>query len=111
MYPDKRYAFLVGFKYEKDITDMVTQIVPFANKVFSVGFFNDTVDFVVKSENPEVVAQLFKDHGCNNVEVFESGTVALEEVLKGTDDILVITGSLYLISDMYGSVSSHSSKL
>lgn len=111
MYPDKQYSFIVGFKYEKDIADMVTQIVPFANKVFSVGFFNNTVDFVVRSENPEIVAQLFKDHGCNNVQVFESGTVAFEEALKDTDDILVITGSLYLISDMYGLVSSLSSKL
>lgn len=101
-YPNRKFTFLLGFKEGKDISSMIKQIVPLAKKMYLTDFFNNQTDFVSISTNLDSLSTIVKNQGFTNFQVIYNAASVLDEIIEELDDdILIITGSLYLLSDMY----------
>jgi dihydrofolate synthase/folylpolyglutamate synthase len=105
VFPEQKYTFIVAFKEDKEIEAMVQLITPLAEKVIVTSYFNDTVDFVTFSENPEIIADLFRKYGCKDVSI-QVSKEAVSHIENIHSNIVVVTGSLYLLSDIYPNLSS-----
>lgn len=106
MFPGEKFTFAVAFKEDKEIEAMVQLITPVAEEVIVTSYFNDTVDFVTFSEKPQVVVNLFRKCGCKNVTIEEDSKKVLNNLIKTSTKVAVVTGSLYLISDIYPTLQS-----
>lgn len=104
---NNKWTFLISFKEGKDIEEMLKMIVPVAKKIIITDFFNDEVDFISISEKPEFIAKLIEKEGFNNIEIIHNIAKNFNSIISSIkDDSLVITGSLYLLSDVYQKLRS-----
>ena len=86
---------LLGILADKQVEDMVKTIVPMAKKVYALTPNSDRAELAV--ELKKVVEKYNKD--CTAFENYED---AMKSILKEakTDDLILISGSLYMIGDM-----------
>lgn len=111
LYPKQKYSFIVGFKEGKEIESMVNLIAPLAHDVIVTGFFNDKVDFLAVSEAPSTVEAMFHEHGIQDTQVYEHAKDSVVEVPQLKESVVVITGSLYMIAEMYPGLKKLSGEL
>lgn len=91
LFPNQKFNFLVAFKKGKDYTKMLKIIRPYANKIFATEFFKPQQDWVSFTMPAE---QIDAD------QIIPDTKLAFKTALAQSDT-LVITGSLYLLSDIY----------
>lgn len=102
-YPDKKHVFVIAQKQGKDYPEILRMITPLAQKIF-VTHFNPQTEkqgFVVKSEEVQNIAKIFEEISYKNYEVVEDSLQAYEAALKENSERVVVTGSLYLLSELY----------
>ncbi len=100
LYPKKKFPFLVAFKQGKDIDEMLRLIAPHASEVVISRFTNTTNDMIHTSTEVEEVAAAARSAGISQVEVVPDLKEALNS-LATTHQTVVITGSLYLLGEVY----------
>lgn len=100
IYSNQKFNFLIAFKKGKDFNQMLAQIIPFANKIFIAGFFVENQDLIHLSQPPQDIVQALQKFGFTNYEVIDDNRKALKKALSQDQD-LIITGSLYLLADIY----------
>ncbi len=100
-YGQRKFHFLVSFKEGKEIREMVKRIVPVAQSITLTNFFDDTIDFISRSIDPSQLADIVRSEGLQDVTVVDNSEQNMEKIIEETKDILVITGSFYLLSDIY----------
>jgi len=93
IFPGKKFDFLIGFKKNKDYKTMVEYLLPVANEIITTGFYSNKQDWVCISEDPENISVGHPIKDCHK---------ALNKALES--DHLVITGSFYLLGEIYGEV-------
>lgn len=104
-FPGKKFTFLLGFKEGKDITSILDLIFPIAEKIYITDFFNNQADFVSLSVDLHSLAELIQKKEFTNVEIIYNAADAILDIVEDMEDsILVITGSLYLLSDVYKAI-------
>jgi dihydrofolate synthase / folylpolyglutamate synthase len=101
IYPNRKFQFIVAFKKEKDIESMLKLIAPHAEKILITSFFQDSQDMVNISEPVEKVAESLQKLNFSNFEIIENPKHILFEISKREAHYSVITGSLYLLSEIY----------
>ena len=99
-YSDKKFNFLIAFKFGKDYKKMLKIIIPWADSIILTSFFTENQDMINLSEKPSIVSQQLKKLGFTNFEVIPSLRKALEFILNKKEPI-VVTGSLYLLGEIY----------
>jgi dihydrofolate synthase/folylpolyglutamate synthase len=104
LYPDKKPAFLLAFKQGKEYQDVVKLLAPLASFIV-VTTFAYSQDLPVGSTDPNEVAAAFKAAGNTNVQVVHDRAAAFTALLQETDDIAVVTGSFYLLSQIRNDIS------
>jgi dihydrofolate synthase/folylpolyglutamate synthase len=104
VYPDRTFSFLVGFKKGKDVDTMLEMLIPLANTITVTDFFNDQADFVSVAAEPEEVAGMLDGMGFTRYNRVYSARHVMDDIISAAGDILVITGSLYLIGELYPSL-------
>lgn len=102
-YPYQKFVFLIAFKRGKDYKDILRYVVPFANKIIVTSFFNQTKSqgMVTIAEDMNVIAQTLKDLSFNNFVLCEDNKKAVLKLLSSKSMVKIVTGSLYLLSDVY----------
>lgn len=98
--------FLISFKEGKDYLDMLKIITPKAKNIYVTSFAlagNDLKNY--HSEGVEVIAKLLKKMGFEQYQAIEDQDLALTTALSSKSE-LVITGSLYFISNVYPKLKS-----
>lgn len=102
-YPNEKFTFLIAFKRGKDYKDILKYLIPFANKIIVTSFFNQAKSqgMVTLAEDVKVIAQTLKKLNFRNFVVYEDNRKALAKLLANKQTVKVITGSLYLLSDVY----------
>lgn len=105
IYPDKKFLFLLAFKKGKDYQSMLKSIFPYAKSVVITGFFVDNQDLVHLSEDPADVVKVFSALSKVPHQVITDTSKALNYIIAQKEDV-VITGSLYLLSEVYPLISS-----
>lgn len=86
---------LIGILSDKQVDDMIKEIVPLSKKVIALTPHSDRAELA--SELREHIKMVNK-----NVLSFEDYNEGLEEILKDAkeNDLILVTGSLYMIGDM-----------
>jgi dihydrofolate synthase/folylpolyglutamate synthase len=102
-YPGQKFTFLLALKHGKDYIDILKQIVPVASKIYLTSFHDQTKSqgTTARSENTRTLAQIFRSLKYRDFVVYEDSHLALQDFLHDQKSIGVITGSLYLLSDLY----------
>lgn len=99
IYPGKKLDFLVAFKEGKDFEKMLKLIFPIAKSITITTFGNHQQDFFHSSVNVKEVEKICQNNNFKNLQILEDLKVAINKLtLKKDEEILVITGSLYLVA-------------
>lgn len=102
-YPSQRKVFIVGFKRDKNIQGMLEHILPHADEMIVTHFQKTTdqsKDFSMPSEQVKsfISPSLLEK---KKVQVAESSLEALNlAIASDSENVIVITGSLYLIGEI-----------
>jgi dihydrofolate synthase/folylpolyglutamate synthase len=104
IFPGEKFCFLVSFKKGKDIKGMLTKITQIADKIIVTSFKSRYKDRVPSSEKPERVVRILKDIGFYRYNILKNPNIALEQALLQEKKNITITGSLYLISQIYNTL-------
>ena len=104
LFPNKKFNFVIAFKRGKDYFSMLKDIVPLASKIIVARFFTASQDLIHLSEKPEEIGKALQQLDFKNYQIVGNSKKALKTASKFDQD-LVITGSLYLISEIYSLVS------
>ena len=96
---------ILGILADKDVEDMVKVITPKAKKVFTV------TPNSMRAETAEELLEEVKKYN-ESCESYNDYKNAFEDALKlcKKDDLLLISGSLYMIGEMRGIIKKHFSK-
>lgn len=101
MYPDSKPTIMIALKDDKEYQELVPLLSQVASKIITTTF-NTSQDLPVKSMDPEVLAQAFRDAGADNVLSLSDQKQALTELLSSDGKIAIICGSFYLLSQLRG---------
>jgi len=101
-FPHQTFSFLLAFKKGKDYTGILKYIIPLAASI-TITHFGSTIQIKAQEgESPAIIATLLKDvFHFQNVRIEQNPQKAYSDILKKGDSPIVITGSLYLIAELY----------
>ena len=98
LYPGAKPAILLALKEGKDYESVVPLLAPLAGQVI-VTTFNTSQDLPARSMNPEVLAKAFTAAGVAAQSIPDQKQ-AFQALLNSPAEVLVITGSFYLLSQI-----------
>jgi len=100
-FPEKTFHFLIAFKKGKDYIRILDYIVPLAKTITLTSCSPPSKSVLVPSVPPAKVAAALAKRGFSNYRVVFRPREALNMCLKDALSPLVVTGSLYLIGNLY----------
>jgi len=102
LYPNEKFIFLVGFKQDKEYPQMLSSINKIAKKIYLTNFQSGNNETLPKSVDLNNLSdELNKMHFLKYIKN-PNPVIALSEIIKTKNDIkIVITGSLYLLSQIF----------
>lgn len=100
-YPGRRVPILLAFKKDKD-TELMAPILSRIASEIIVTSFDHSQDWPIESHDPSEVAKLLTENKVENVKVVQNPRAAFADLLACGSDLVVITGSFYLISQLRG---------
>lgn len=103
LFPHREFNFLIAFKRGKDYEQMLKYIVPVAKNVIVTTFYSETQGITTASTDPKAIEKILKEQGCRNIKIVSETDKALQTLLQYEGNS-VITGSLYLIGELYSQV-------
>lgn len=109
LYPNQKLDFLVALKKGKDYRNTLKYILPRANSIICTKFLLNTQGFPIQAEEPAKLLSTIERAGYKSATVIENPHEALKHSLKHNKNPLIITGSFYLVSELYSSVTQERS--
>lgn len=105
LYPGKSTVFLIAFKKGKDFDSMLHLIARQAHYIVLTSFVNTINDTLHTSETVSDLKSVLDAADFYEVTVEPDLHKAVDVLLKRPEDIKVITGSLYLLGDVYSLIN------
>jgi len=96
-YPKQKALFILAFKKGKDYSEIISHLIPVAEKIIVTTFITDAQDLIHLGENPEEIIKILKENKFKNYITEANPFTALEIAQKEPQKIKIITGSFYLI--------------
>lgn len=104
-YPNTTFDFLVAFKHGKDYVSMLKYIVPLAQTIYITKFdFSEQVLLMEGEPVENIELMLTEKYHVSRIKKIVPVIEAFDQARKEPETILVITGSLYLIAELYRQV-------
>jgi dihydrofolate synthase/folylpolyglutamate synthase len=101
-YPQEKFNFLIAFKRKKDFSGMLELIVGEAENIIVTDFSKKYSDLGVASVSTDEVVKILKDIGHKKYKIIPDCKAAFEKSCnEKNENILVVTGSFYLIAEIY----------
>jgi len=100
LFPKRKFAFLLAFKRGKDFQAMTQCIMKVASHITLTTFFTLNQDMPHLSTSPELVAEFLEKEGFQDYEIVENPEEALQKNLSRMEEMLIVTGSLYLAGEI-----------
>ena len=101
-YPEQKFDFLVAFKFKKEFTSMLQRITSIAESITITNFQNKKRDLGISAEMPIKIMRSLDKLNYINCKIISNSCKAFEKSLKQSRNrVLVVTGSLYLIAEIY----------
>lgn len=104
LFPKEMFHFLIAFKKGKDYTRMLDYIVPLAKIITITSCSPPSKNALIPSVPPLKIAASLAKRGFSNYHVVVKPREALKMCRKETLSPLVVTGSLYLIGNLYPAI-------
>lgn len=101
LYPKRKFNFLVAFKKEKDIHEILRLILKEASHITVTSYFTKNQEVIAISEDVQKIEEIFKEFEFTDYTLITDSKKALEYGLENSKDLLIITGSMYFISELY----------
>lgn len=105
-YGNRRVPVLVALKHDKDYTKVIPIIAQIASEVV-VTTFSLSQDWPIESLDPTLIADALRQSGVSEVECISDPHAAYERLLASGSNLVVITGSFYLISQLRSQDNQH----
>jgi dihydrofolate synthase/folylpolyglutamate synthase len=102
-FPEKKFDFLFAVKKGKDYKDMLLYIIPLSDSITITQFSSQKQGFSLASESSETLKAFLK-HKVKKIATIDNPLKAFEEVIKTSKNTVVVTGSLYLLSELYSNL-------
>ncbi len=103
-YPDQKFPFLIAFSKTKDARAMLDEIIPLAHKVIITTFGKGSQGMHIQYQDPENIKSELQKKGFNKVQIVPDTESAWKAFIAEKSSVGVVTGSLYLLSDIYSCV-------
>lgn len=104
-FPGQKFVFLLAFKQRKDFSKMIRMIIPVASQII-ITKFKVVSDYKIQlSQSHKSLEKIFTKLNFSNFKYIPDKSKALSYVLK-TNQPVVVTGSLYLLSVIYPTLDS-----
>ncbi len=101
LYPNQKLDFLVALKKGKDYRNTLKYILPKAASITCTKFLLNTQGFPIQAEEPAKLLSIIEKAGYIPATVIEDPHEALKHSLNNNKNTLIITGSFYLVSELY----------
>lgn len=101
IFPDQKAIFLISIKHDKNFRGMLEKITGLAQKIYVTKFFTNKYDWVHLSAETKVMAEGLNKLRFKDYEIVEDSREAFQKCLQENNDLIVITGSIYFISEIY----------
>ncbi len=98
-YPDKKAVVLLSLKQDKEYKSFMNELLPIVDRLI-ITAFSTTQDMISNSMNPKDISQYCFDNNFQNLEIITDPKEAVGQLLKSSEDLLVITGSFYFLSQI-----------
>ncbi len=99
-YPGNIFTFIVAFKKDKDIDQMLKQISNLADSILVTTFHTTSQDFNHKSAETSALTDIARKFFSGNIFSFESVEECIKYALEYSRSTpIIITGSLYLVGE------------
>lgn len=97
----KKAVFLLGMVQSKEmhLEQVIKSVSPFAAEIICTSV-QPLQEMPHTSLDPKIIEVAFKDAGTENIKTINNLEAALEQALQLDTDTIVITGSLYLLSEV-----------
>lgn len=103
-YPDEKFDFLVAFRKGKDFSEMLVPIIQHAHHITITEFGLNDQGMHTQAERVAEVEQKLLELHFKKYQSVKDPLEAYNQAIKQSQKILVITGSLYLLSNLYTSI-------
>jgi dihydrofolate synthase / folylpolyglutamate synthase len=100
VFPHQKFIFLISFKEDKNFSKMIKTIIPLAQKIIFTQFVSHLQDMTQISQSPLKIVKFFQKIKFDKYQIIDNQFIALKTAFQSGDNI-IITGSLYLLSDIY----------
>lgn len=111
LFPGCKFNWLIAFKRGKDYHKMLKQILPLAKQIFITRFFASNQDLLSLSEKPANITLKLKKLGFTKYKIINNSKEALKRAFRQPDKYLIISGSLYLIAELYGFINNNTGQI
>ncbi|MDP4010626.1 MAG: Mur ligase family protein [Candidatus Roizmanbacteria bacterium] len=101
IFPGTQFDFLLAFKNGKDINGMLKMITPVAEKIYITEFAIHDQGLILKSTPIQEITNVLMSQGFDNYVVHKPAEQALKLAVLSSKTIVVITGSMYLVSELH----------
>lgn len=99
-HPGKSFTFIVAFKKDKDIDQMVKQVSSIADSILVTTFHTISQDFNHKSLETSALSDLARKYFKGRIVSFERVEEGIKYSLENfPSSLIIITGSLYLVGE------------
>ncbi len=107
-FPEQKFSFMIALKRGKDYKEILRLVIPIASRIIVTSFKDQTQKqgSNATAEDAKAISQLFHTLCFKKYVLYRDSHVALKELLKEKGSIKVITGSLYLISEIYSHIKN-----
>lgn len=97
LYAGKKSAIVLALKQGKEYAAVMPLLLPICSRLI-LTTFDGLQDLPSKSIDPKILARAAKKYGFNSVEIEENANAALARLIGCPEELIVITGSFYLLS-------------
>lgn len=105
IWPGQKFACIFAVKQNKDVIAMAASLAPVISRVYVTEFFATTdVGRRVAMKKKEVAEIFAKHFSKDSVKVCDTSRVALDTALQYSHGPILVTGSLYLVSELRSSI-------
>jgi len=106
IFPDTQFDFLLAFKKGKDVNSMLKIITPIAKRIYITEFAIYDQGLKLKPITTQVCIDMLKSQGYDYYIAEKNAENSLHLAMSSPNNILVITGSMYLVSELYDKIHS-----
>lgn len=107
LFPNKKAAIVLALKEGKEFEKVLPQLLPICSRLI-ITTFNILQDLPSKSINPLIISEAAKLNGFKDVTVVNDPKEAYAQLVNSPEDLLIITGSFYLLSCIRPSIITNS---